>query len=162
MPAPPIVIREYRDDDVPVVAQLYYDTVMNVNARDHTPEQIAAWAPAVWPDAFWRERFERMYKVFVAEVGTTIAGFAEYHADGHVDACFVHHQYQGQGIGTRLMQRIEQEAIAAGLPKLYLEASITGRPRFAAMGFVVIREFTKEYRGATFHQALMEKPLRPS
>lgn len=154
-----IAIREYRDADIPIVARLYYDTVVNVNARDYTSEQIAAWSPAVWPDTFWRERFAGAYKVFIAEIGTKIVGFSEYHADGHVDTFYVHHEHQGQGIGTRLMQRIEEEAAKTGVRKLYLEASITGRPRFAAMGFSVVREFTKEHRGAVFHQAMMEKEL---
>ena len=154
-----ITIREYRDADIPICAQLYYDTVIHINARDYTPEQIKAWSPEVWPDSFWRDRFERAHKVFIAEIDTKIVGFSEYHADGHVDTFYVHHEHQGQGIGKRLMQRIEQEAARTGVTKLYLEASITGRPAFARMGFAIVGEEVKEYRGAIFRQALMEKQL---
>ncbi|MCC6796636.1 MAG: GNAT family N-acetyltransferase [Candidatus Hydrogenedentes bacterium] len=156
-----VAIREYRDADIPICARLYYDTVININARDYTPEQIKAWSPEVWPDSFWRERFQRAHKVFIAEIENNIVGFSEYHADGHVDTFYVHHEHQGQGIGKRLMQRIEQEAAQTGVKKLYLEASITGRPRFARMGFAIVGEEVKEYRGAIFCQALMEKQLAP-
>ncbi|NUM54256.1 MAG: GNAT family N-acetyltransferase [Candidatus Hydrogenedentes bacterium] len=156
-----IAVRKYRDDDVPIIARLYYDTVIHVNARDYTPEQIKAWSPDVWPDSFWRERFQRAHRVFIAEIGTKIVGFSEYHADGHVDTFYVHHEHQGQGVGRRLMQCIEDEAARTGIEKLYLEASITGRPFFARMGFVVVGEMVKEYRGAVFRQALMEKRLYP-
>ena len=156
---PPIAIREYRDADIPSLAHLYHDTVMHVNARDYTPEQIAAWSPGVWPGEFWRERFESAYRVFVAELDGAQAGFAEFYADGHIDAFYVHHEHQGKGIGRRLMQRIEEEARRTGLDRLHLEASVTGRPRFAAMGFAVTRETVKEYRGAVFQQTFMEKRL---
>ena len=32
-----VAIREYRDADIPICARLYYDTVININARDYTP-----------------------------------------------------------------------------------------------------------------------------
>lgn len=153
--------REYRDADIPICARLYYDTVININARDYTPEQIKAWCPEVWPDSFWRERFERAHRVFIAEIGDKIVGFSEYHADGHVDTFYVHHEHQRQGIGKCLMQRIEKEAAQSGVTKLYLEASITGRPSFARMGIAIVGEEVKEYRGAIFRQALMEKQLAP-
>lgn len=154
-----ISIREYRNEDIPICARLYYDTVIHVNARDYTPDQIIAWSPEVWPDSFWRERFLRAYKVFVAEIGNKIGGFSEYHADGHVDTLYVHYEHQGEGVGSSLMKRIEEEAARTGVIKLYLEASITGRPFFANKGFQVVGEEVKKYRGAAFRQALMEKQL---
>lgn len=162
MQSPTVHIREYRDADVPIVAQLYYDTVIHVNARDYTPEQIAAWSPDVWPDSFWRERFQRAHKVFIAETVGEVAGFSEFYADGHVDTFYVHYRHQREGVGAALMERIEAEAARTGAPKLYLEASITGRPFFAKMGFEIVGEEVKEYRGAVFQQALMEKRLAPA
>jgi putative acetyltransferase len=153
-----ITVREYRDADIAPIARLYYDTVIHVNARGYTPEQIAAWSPDVWPDSFWRERFQRC-TVFVAEIGSKIVGFSEYHADGHIDAFYVHFEHGGEGVGSHLMKRIEEEAARTGVGKLYLEASITGRPFFANKGFQVVGEEVKKYRGAAFRQALMEKQL---
>ena len=157
-----IAIREYRAADIPIVAQLYYDTVIHVNAGDYTPEQIEAWSPGVWPDSFWRERFQRAHKVFIAEIEDEVAGFSEFHADGHVDTFYVHYRRQGEGIGTALMTAIEAEAARTGAAKLYLEASITARPFFAKMGFEIVGEEVKEYRGAVFQQALMEKRMAPA
>ena len=37
-------LRLYRSEDCPALAQLFYDTVHTVNARDYTPEQLDAWA----------------------------------------------------------------------------------------------------------------------
>jgi putative acetyltransferase len=39
-----MIIREYKADDCPLLAQLFYDTVHTVNAKDYTKEQLDAWA----------------------------------------------------------------------------------------------------------------------
>ncbi|GMU93047.1 MAG: hypothetical protein AMXMBFR4_21050 [Candidatus Hydrogenedentota bacterium] len=153
-----MLVREYKDEDVPAIARLYYDTVRFVNARDYTPEQLHAWAPDIWPDSFWRARFEKG-RVIVAEENGEVVGFAEFHEDGHIDCFYVHYQYQGVGVGTRLMQRIEEEAHSQSIPRLHLEASITGRPFFERRGFNPIGEEVREYRGAVFRNTLMEKRL---
>ena len=44
-----IHIRTYTSKDCLLLAQLFYDTVHTVNARDYTPEQLQAWAPGL-PD----------------------------------------------------------------------------------------------------------------
>ncbi|NIT55665.1 MAG: GNAT family N-acetyltransferase, partial [Aliifodinibius sp.] len=45
-----------------------------INARDYSPKQIHAWAPEVYDDNFWRERFPKYLAVIVAEIGGKIAG----------------------------------------------------------------------------------------
>lgn len=39
-----MLIREYKPDDCPLLAQLFYNTVHTVNAKDYTEEQLDAWA----------------------------------------------------------------------------------------------------------------------
>ena len=56
-------VRHVRRADIREIARLYYETVHRVNARDYGPEQIQAWAPRVYPDAFWQRRFRR-YRVW--------------------------------------------------------------------------------------------------
>ena len=37
-------IRSYRQEDIKVIAELFYNTVHSVNAADYTEEQLDAWA----------------------------------------------------------------------------------------------------------------------
>lgn len=37
-------IRSYRQEDIKVIAELFYNTVHSVNAADYTDEQLDAWA----------------------------------------------------------------------------------------------------------------------
>jgi putative acetyltransferase len=157
-------IRPVKRADVPQIARLYYETVHRVNARDYGPEQIAAWAPRVYTDAFWLQRFRR-YRVFVAEEEGKAVGFAELAPDdGAVDCFYVHHAHKGRGVGAALMGRIEREARRRGATRLIADASLTAEPFFRRMGFRVVRRQVKIYRNRAFKQAAMEKRigLRPT
>jgi putative acetyltransferase len=151
-------IRRVRRGDIPQIARLYYETVHRVNARDYSPEQIRAWAPRVYPDAFWQRRFRR-YEVLVAEDGGTVAGFVEMAPKGEIDCFYVHHAHQHRGIGSALMARVEREARGRGNTRLLADVSITAEPFFRRMGFRVTRRQIEMYRNRAFKQAVMEKRL---
>jgi GNAT superfamily N-acetyltransferase len=130
-----------------------------VNARDYGPEQIRAWAPRVYPDAFWLRRFRR-YEVFVAEDDRAVVGFVELGRAGEIDCFYVHHGHQHRGIGAALMARIERAALARGNSRVIADVSITAESFFRRMGFRVVRRQIKLYRNRAFKQAVMEKRLR--
>ena len=152
-------IRRVGRTDIPQIAQLYYETVHRVNARDYSPGQIRAWAPRVYPDTWWQRRFRR-YQVLVAEDVGAVVGFAELGKNGTIDCFYVHHARQHRGIGAALLARVEREARGNGNTRLRADVSITAEPFFRRMGFRVIRRQTTIYRNRAFKQAVMEKWLR--
>ena len=88
-----IRVRRLRPADVPALARLYFETVHAVNARDYAPRQLWAWAPRVYPDAFWRARLCR-YRVFVVELGGEPVAFGELDARGEVDCFYTRHTWE--------------------------------------------------------------------
>jgi putative acetyltransferase len=129
-----------------------------MNARDCSPEQIAAWAPRVSPDSFWLRRF-RHCRVFVAEDGGRVVGFAALTRDGAVNCFYVHHAHQRKGVGAALMARGEREARRRGATRLVADVSITAESFFRHMGFRLVRRQVKIYRNPAFKQAVMEKRM---
>jgi putative acetyltransferase len=152
-------IRRVKRADIPQIARLYYETVRRLNARDYSPEQIRAWAPRVYPDAFWLWRFWR-YEVLVAEDSGAVVGFVELGRAGEIDCFYVHHGHQGRGIGAALVARVERQANSRGNTRLLADVSITAEPFFRRLGFRVVRRQIKIYRNRAFKQAVMEKRLR--
>lgn len=145
--------------DIPAIAALYYNTVRQVNARDYNPQQIEAWAPEIASDAFWLSRFGN-FQVFVVEDDAVVVGFAEFdNIGGHIDCFYVHHAKQRLGIGSILLEHIEDQARRRNLRRLYADVSITARPFFTRHGFSVTAEHTSLYRGCSFMQYAMEKVL---
>lgn len=151
-------IRRVKRTDIPQISRLCFETVRRVNARDCSPEQIRAWAPRVYPDAFWHWRFRR-YRVLVAEDDGVIIGFAGLARTGEIDCFYVNHARQHRGVGSALMARIEREARGQGNSRLRADVSTTAEPFFRCMSFQVARRQIKIYRNRAFKQAVMEKRL---
>jgi N-acetylglutamate synthase-like GNAT family acetyltransferase len=153
-------IRDATANDATVVADLFHNTILNVNVGDYSVAQVEAWAgPAPEPEMWSRRIAEdsRTRKMFVATTEEEVVGFAELEVDGHVDTLYVHHEYQGCGIASALLDSIEAEARRLGLGRLYTEASITAEPFFRGKGFSMVRPQLVELRGQTFRNFVMEK-----
>lgn len=153
-----MIVREYRDTDIGQIAQLYYETIRNVNAKDYSPEQIRVWAPDVFGDIFWKDRWTGC-DVFLVENDRKVLGFTEFRPSGEVDCFYVHHTSQRKGVGTLLMRRIEEEAGRRRIRMLYADVSVTARLFFLSKGFEAVREQYREYNGQLFKQYYMEKSL---
>jgi putative acetyltransferase len=153
-----ISIRNYRPEDVDAVIDLFTRAVREVAIRDYTRAQARAWAPDVPDRAAWAAR-RASRPTFIAEVGGTMAGFADLEPDGHVDMMFVHPDHQGLGVASALLTHVEALARAAGLARLTTEASITARPFFTRRGFTVLAEQQVALRGEVMTNFRMVKPL---
>lgn len=152
------VVRPYQQSDGPALLALFRDTIRRVNARDYSPEQVAAWASDEIDAAAWCGRFERRF-VLVAEAAGRPVGFAELEPSGHIDRVYVSADHQRRGIGRRLLGGLIDEGRRGGLARLFVEASITARPFFESEGFVVLAPETVTCRGVQFLNYRMERSL---
>jgi len=152
------MIRPAQPGDVPQIAELFHRTVREVNAADYTPGQIEVWAGEAPEPEKWAARLS-VKTTFVCEVDGRIRGFAEFEDTGHIDAVYVHADFQVQGVATRLLRQIEAEAARLGLDRLFTEASITARPFFEARGFTVLEAQEVWYRGCRFTNFRMERRI---
>lgn len=158
-------IRTYRISDTQAIMQLFYDTIHTINRRDYTKAQIDAWAPETMEVEAWVKGLSHDRKVvYVAEVSVAgkeqIIGFGELENDGHIDCFYCHKDFQGQGVGTQLLQQIESDAQALGLQRLFVEVSITAKPFFEKRGFVVLAKQAVQIRGQSLINFRMEKWLK--
>jgi putative acetyltransferase len=151
-----IIIREYKPEDAQALANIYYNTIHQINIQHYTEEQVNAWAPKTGVE--WEKKFEKT-KPLVALDGNIPVGFAEFEPDGHIDCFYTHHQYIGCGVGTSLMAVINEKALKNGIKRIYAEVSITARPFFEKQGFIVTQEQTVKLRGVDFINYKMEKHI---
>ena len=149
-------IRPYQPGEEPLLRELFYNTVHNVNQRDYTPEQRNAWAPAQYDENAWAMRLLES-EPFVALDNDTIVGFADVQNDGYIDFFFCHHAYQGKGVGKALMQHILKTGKRYGVNRFYANVSLTAKPFFQHYGFTVLTEQQKQVRDVVLTNFLMEK-----
>jgi putative acetyltransferase len=172
-----IEIRRFRFEDAEQVAALFHHTVREVNRADYSLSQVQAWAPDDLGFRNWAEVCRNRI-TYVADLQSVIVGFGELVENlvtnslvtnsnlegvtpnhGYIDCFYCHHQYQRLGIGTRLYQTIEATALDLGMTHLTVAASITARPFFERMGFVVQQSQYVNCRGEVFLNYLMAKNL---
>ena len=60
-------IREYRTSDCEQLAELFYDTVHSINAKDYTEEQLNVWATGIVDLQEWNRSFLKHKTVIVSE-----------------------------------------------------------------------------------------------
>lgn len=153
-----MIIREFREQDAPILWALFYNTIRNINLRDYTEQQVTAWAPDEFDAQLWLKKMT-VIQPFVAELDGVIVGYSDVQPSGLVDHFFCHHEYQGQGVGRALMTHVIKQAEAKGLDRIYSEVSITARPFYEHMGFTVVNEQQIEVRGSTLTNYVMERQL---
>jgi len=153
-----VEILEANLQDVDAIASLFHNTIRRINFRDYTPVQIETWAGTAPEPEKWRTRMKTK-QTFIASRAGELVGFVELETDGHVDALYVHHDHQGEGIASHLLKQIEKEAMRSGIIRLYTEASITARHFFERRGFVIVKPQEVDYHGVKFKNYRMEKRI---
>lgn len=148
-----IQIRRFNPGDEPALLRVYFCAIHQIAFRDYSSEQIEGWAPAQMDTALWAKHIQHI-QPFVAELGNEIVGYADVQKNGYIDHFFVSGLYPRQGIGTRLMGRIHEEAMSVGLPELRSEVSKTAEPFFARHGFHVLERRVPVRRGVTTRRTL--------
>ena len=131
----PVKLRRYRPEDCAKLAELFYETVHVVNAKDYTKAQLDAWAPEERDLVAWNESFLSHYTL-VAEIASEIAGFGDMDENGYLDRLYVGRNCQRQGIAGAICRALERACPG----KLFTVcASITAKPFFEKMGYKVER-----------------------
>lgn len=153
-------IRKYRPEDCRGIAALFYDTVHTVNAADYTEEQLEAWADGNVDIKAWDRSF-RSHTTYVAAEetaqGELIAGFADMDSTGYLDRLYVHKDFQGRGIASALLARLEEESQSG---RFVTHASVTARPFFEKKGYQTVREQQVERKGVLLTNYVMIKEDR--
>ena len=140
------VLRPYRSEDCPVLAELFYQTVHGVCHRDYAPDQLDAWADGQVDLAAWDISFQA-HTTLVAEWDGVIAGFADLRQDGYLDRLYVHRDYQGRGIATTLLDALPGATLT--------HASLTARPFLERRGWQAVREQQVERHGVKLTNFVM-------
>ena len=156
---PLIIVRSYDEQDTEELAKIYYHTIHNINCRDYTKEQLDVWAPetSLQPQG-WLKKFQRT-NPFVATANEQIVGFAEFEPNGHIDCFYCHYEWVGKGVGSALLNAINEKALEFGVDKIFAEVSITAKPFFEKNEFKVIRKQEVEREGLKLVNFQMEKRI---
>lgn len=146
-------IREYKLADCEQLAELFYNTVHSINAKDYAEEQLNVWATGRVDLQEWN-RFFLKHKTIVAIENHKIVGFGDIDDSGYLDRLFVHKDYQGMGIASVICDELEC-SVKGKL--ITTHASITAKPFFQHRGYRVVKEQKVIRQGIALTNYVMEK-----
>lgn len=148
-----LAIRRYRPSDCRYLAELFYQTVHTVNAKDYTDEQLDVWATGYVDMGEWDRTLSDHYTVVAVKDGK-IVGFGDMDRAGYLDRLYVHKDYQRQGIAAAICDRLEN---AVRADKILVHASITAKPFFLSRGYREIKEQKVIRQGISLINYVMER-----
>ena len=134
-------IRFTTPKDIPAIKELFRSTILSVNLKDYTPEQVGCWAARGEDVSVWEERINEQYFI-LAEENNTILGFAVLKLSGYLNSMFVHRDYQGKGVASLLLKKIEEYARMKDISEITADVSITAQPFFSKKGYVILEQQT--------------------
>lgn len=107
--SPQYKLRELTDEDIPVLQTLFRETVLHVNVRDYTREEVEDWASCGESAEHMKDLLARNDYVAALNEQGEIIGFSSMNAEGYLHSLFVHKDYQQVGIGSLLLSAVEKK-----------------------------------------------------
>lgn len=134
-------IRFATKKDIPAIKELFRSTILSVNLKDYISKQVGCWAARGEDPNVWEERINEQYFI-LAEENNTILGFAALKLSGYLNFMFVHKDYQGKGVASFLLKRIEEYARLKDISEITADVSITAQPFFSKKGYIILEQQT--------------------
>lgn len=131
-----IAIRQAAAEDTKSVYEIVLSALRETNARDYPPSVIDRLVLTL-PDKVASNL--QTWCSFVAIVDGRVVGTGSLNGQT-VTSVYVHPDYQGRGIGTKLMEALENAANARSQRTLSVQSSVTAKMFYANRGFKLVRQ----------------------
>lgn len=130
-------IRPLEEKDLYDMQNLFRSTVLNVNIKDYTNEEVEDWASCGNDMEHWKEILFNNQFIGAFDKQDNLIGFSSMNKNGYMHSMFVHKDWQGKGVATQLLSEVEKIARQYEVKEITSEVSKTARPFFEHKGYVV-------------------------
>ena len=145
--------------DIPEIQALFHATVLTINSKDYTQEEVEDWASCGNCIEHWKDLLVKNDYIGAIDRQGKIVGFSSMNAEGYLHSMFVHKDWQRRGVATLLLSEVEKMAHKYGVHKISVEVSITARPFFEKYGYSVVKEQKAKANRLYLTNYVMKKTL---
>lgn len=153
------MLRALTEADIPEIQELFRNTVLNVNIRDYTEEEVNDWASCMEDENVVKELLDANCFIAAIDGNSKIIGFSSMNEEGYMHSMFVHKDWQGGGVATQLLSEVENKAREYGVSVITSDVSLTARTFFERNGYEVIRIQRQRANRLEMANFLMKKAL---
>jgi len=155
---PKLALRPMLPADVPLLREIFCDSIEELTADDYSTAQQEAWASAADDaQAFAKKLGDEL--TLVATLSGSPVGFASLAGKDKIDMLYVHPAAAGQGVGAMLIDALEKLASSRGAAKLAVDASDTARGFFEKRGYVAQQRNSVSIGGEWLANTTLHKQL---
>ena len=127
-----MIIRPFQNSDASGLANVILKNLMEVNARDYSPDLILEKIHEYNPTKI--RQLGEVKQIFVADDNGRQVGVAMLR-DDEISCVFVAPDRSGEGIGRKLMTVVEEKAKQDGYRSVHLSSSVTARTFYESVGY---------------------------
>lgn len=153
------VIRTAHQSDSAELRDLYRNTVLTVNRRDYSQAEVEDWASCGEDLSKIEGMIKSHYFIVAVNHQSQIVGFSSITPQGYLHSMFVHKDFQGVGVATRLLEEIERYAVENQISRITSEVSLTARPFFERRGYIMEVEQKRKANQLSLTNFLMAKEM---
>ena len=140
MDAMNIAIRRFDEADAPALAEMIGRTIRISNAKDYSPETVEALVNVHTPEFLVRRAGWTHFYVACAEDGAivgcgAIGPYWDSEAESSLFTIFVDPDWQGWGVGRRIIGALEADEYFLRAGRVEIPASITGCGFYRRLGY---------------------------
>ena len=149
-------LRQITKKDGLDLKKVYFDSIISLNEKIYTKEQKIAWASQAWDNPNFEKSIKDGKGWLLFERDNIIA-FAIRYPKNRIALFYCKGKYQRQGYGTKLLYKLETEAIKEGLNFLFTEASLISYKLFLKNKWKIIRKEKIIIKNKIFERYKMKK-----
>jgi putative acetyltransferase len=132
---PKQALRPLLPADVPLLREIFRDSIETLTDEDYTEAQQEAWASVADDETAFGKKLASQLTLVATLEGSPV-GFASLAGKDKIDMLYVHPAVAGQGIGAMLADALEKLAGGRGAASLSVDASDSARGFFEKRGYV--------------------------
>ena len=151
-------LRQINTKDKVKVKSIYFDSINSIDGSIYSPEQKFAWSSQAWENPEFDKAIENG-EGWVAEKNYDLKGFAIRYPKDKLSLLYCRNNSKRIGIGTLLINKIEEEAKKENLTYLKTEASLISYKLLLKHNWEIIRKEKIIIKNTNFIRYKMIKNL---
>ncbi len=132
-------LRQITIKDQLELKKVYFDSIQSLDEKIYSQEQKRAWSSQAWNNPNFDKSIFKGKGWLISKQGIIIAFAIRYPYD-RIALFYCKGKFQRKGYGSKLLNKLEDEAKKEGLDSLYTEASLISYELFLKNEWEIIRK----------------------
>ena len=154
-------LRQITNKDQLELKKVYFDSIQSLDEKIYNQEQKRAWSSQAWDNPNFDKSITQGNGWLFSAKGIIIA-FATRYPKDRISLFYCRGKFQRKGLGSKLLLKLESEAMKEGLDFLSTEASLISYKLFLKNEWEIIRKEKIIINNIFFERYKMKKIIKNS